>query len=384
MAVIDKLPSGKFRARIRRRGFKTQTKSFLRKVDAIGWARKVESEQERGVWRDIGEADRLTLGQALKRYEEEETPRHAGAGIESAHLKVIGDEPIAKRMLSDVRRAHVRELIDSWKSRDYAIATINRRLTILLAVYSVAASHWGMSGLENPFSGSKLDGATERSRRVSDAEIDAICAATSSPVLATFIRIAVETAMRRGELAQLEWSMIDLRTSVAHLPAAITKSKKARDVPLSPPTIEVLKGLQQIKEAGAHRTATARKNKKTRDVALSSSVDEVPKSFSRKKEGLVCGVQPHSVSQSFRRAVTRARALHVRNCKESGKHADVAFLVDLNYHDLRHEATSRLAKIFNLQELMKITGHTTPQMLMRYYHPDAADFAKRMRAPEAK
>lgn len=383
MAVIDELPSGKWRARIRRRGFKTQTKSFLRKVDAIGWARKVESEQERGIWRDIGEADRLTLGQALKRYEEEETPRHDGAGIESAHLKVIGDEHITKRILSDVRRTHVRELIDSWKSRGYAIATINRRLTILLAVYSVAASHWGMAGLENPFSGSKLDGATERSRRVSDAEIDAICAASSSPVLATFIRVAVETAMRRGELAQLEWSMIDLRTSVAHLPAAITKSRKARDVPLSPPTIEVLKGLRQKRETSAHLEATAKKNKRSRDVARTSSVDDVSKTLSRKKDGLICAVQPHSVSQSFRRAVTRARTQYLRACKESGKHVDGAFLVDLNYHDLRHEATSRLAKIFNLQELMKITGHTTPQMLMRYYHPDAADFAKRMRASEA-
>jgi len=54
------------------------------------------------------------------------------------------------------------------------------------------------------------------------------------------------------------------------------------------------------------------------------------------------------------------------------------FLVDLRFHDLRHEATSLLAAIFPMHELAKITGHKDPRMLMRYYHPKAEELAKRL------
>jgi len=48
------------------------------------------------------------------------------------------------------------------------------------------------------------------------------------------------------------------------------------------------------------------------------------------------------------------------------------------FHDLRHEATTRLADKFALHELAKITGHRDTRMLLRYYHPRAEDLAKRL------
>ena len=59
--------------------------------------------------------------------------------------------------------------------------------------------------------------------------------------------------------------------------------------------------------------------------------------------------------------------------------ADQGFLNDLHFHDFRHEATSRLASIFSLHELMKIVGHSSSSMLQRYYHPSAEEFATRLR-----
>ncbi|OYW91027.1 MAG: hypothetical protein B7Z23_08865 [Pseudomonadales bacterium 32-61-5] len=53
-------------------------------------------------------------------------------------------------------------------------------------------------------------------------------------------------------------------------------------------------------------------------------------------------------------------------------------LVDLHFHDLRHEATSRLADHFLLHELMKVTGHKSSSMLSRYYHPKAEDLARKL------
>ncbi|EOB3111709.1 tyrosine-type recombinase/integrase [Yersinia enterocolitica] len=60
------------------------------------------------------------------------------------------------------------------------------------------------------------------------------------------------------------------------------------------------------------------------------------------------------------------------------KEANSDYLLDLRFHDLRHEATSRLAEIFPMHELTKITGHKDPRMLMRYYHPRAEDLAKKL------
>lgn len=361
MAVIDELPSGRHRARVRRKGFPPQSKSFLRKPDAIAWARKVESEQERGIWRELGDAEHMTLAQALSRYEKEESPEHDGAGPEKSHINVIRAEPLARRPLASIDRGAAKALRDRWVARGYAVATINRRLTILHAVYETAAKTWKMRGLQNPFAGLKLKGANERERRVSDAEFAAVIAATDSADLAAMAAIALEAAMRRGELCQLEWSMLEIRRhgrkeyiGKAQLPGMVIK-------------------------AGKRRRFT--KNGKPRSVPLSPRACAVLRAHSKGEGDRVFGLKPHSVTQAWDRAVQRARAKYVAACQEGGKgnEPDPGFLVDLRFHDLRHEATSRLAVKFQLHELMKITGHSDSKMLMRYYHPDATEFAKRMR-----
>jgi integrase len=51
----------------------------------------------------------------------------------------------------------------------------------------------------------------------------------------------------------------------------------------------------------------------------------------------------------------------------------------LRFHDLRHEATSRLfEKGFNVMEVAAITGHKTLDMLKRYTHLRAEDLAKKL------
>lgn len=342
MAVIDKLPSGKWRARVRRRGYPPRTKAFVRKADAEGWGRKIESEQERGLWRDTSEAETMTLRAALRRYEEKVTPTHRGSKKEASHIAVLCDEPLSNRTLASIDRANIRALRDRWATT-LAIATVNRRLTILHAVFATAIRDWGIHGIENPVDGMKLKGATERARRVSKDEIDAICNVAVAPFLPAFVRLAVETAMRRGELCELTWSMVDLEKCTVSLPGRITKSGKPRDVPLSPQAIECLRRLDHNGE-------------------------------------MVFRQNGPTVTQSFKRAVVRARASYVAECRAEGKQPALGFLVDLHFHDLRHEATSRLAKVFGLHELMKIVGHSSPAMLMRYYHPEAADFAKRLAA----
>jgi integrase len=65
------------------------------------------------------------------------------------------------------------------------------------------------------------------------------------------------------------------------------------------------------------------------------------------------------MSQAFDRACERA---DIRN---------------LHFHDLRHEATSRLfEKGLNPMQVSAITGHKTFEMLKRYTHLKATDLVK--------
>ena len=342
MASIDRLPTGRWRARIRRQGYPPLSRTFKSQQNAAAWARKTESEQERGVWRDLGDADSLLLTAALTQYvEAPATKEHRGYRAEQSVARILADEPIAKLPLAQIDERSIQSVVRRWQRDGLANATIRRRLVVLSSVIRHAAPK-----MENPVSRTKPKEGEGRSRRVSDAELSAIRQATGSPSLPAILTLAVETAMRRGELVALTWGMADLDSAVIHLPASVTKNGKARDVPLSPAALATL---SKLRPRPCQRTAP------------------------------VFGVRQDGVTQSFVRAVRRARAAYEARCCASGDEPDPAFLHDLRFHDLRHEATTRLARIFQLHELMKITGHQSARMLSRYYNPTAADFARRLR-----
>ncbi|CAM4122665.1 hypothetical protein GCM10027287_23610 [Bordetella muralis] len=184
-------------------------------------------------------------------------------------------------------------------------------------------------------------------RAVQEGELEWVIAASHSALLPSIVRLAVETATRRGDIVGLRWEHIDLEHRVAHLPA--TKNGSARDVPLSSVAVAVLHGLWDGLDAKGRGA------------------------------GLVFGIRADGVTRAFERAVERARKRYEGKCQQAKERPLAGFLVDLRFHDLRHEATSRLASIFPMHELMKITGHKDPRMLMRYYHPKAEELAKRLK-----
>lgn len=78
-------------------------------------------------------------------------------------------------------------------------------------------------------------------------------------------------------------------------------------------------------------------------------------------KGLVFPIGQMSVIHSFANA-----------CSKAG-------ITGLRFHDLRHEATSRLfERGFGIQQVAAITGHKTLQMLKRYTHLRATDLAKQL------
>lgn len=322
MAYFQERDNGTVTARIRRHGV-AQSETFSTRADAEAWARKVESEIERGLWRDSTEAERTALAEALRRYEREKTGEKRGEVQERSVLRGLHDEPLARLTLARVRSVDVAQMVERWKRAGLAPATVRRRLSVLSHVFATAAREWGMESLGNPVALLKLPPLRNgRERRVSDEEINAVIAASNSALLPPVMRLAVETAMRRGEIVGMRWEHIDLRRRVVHLPE--TKNGTSRDVPLSTAAVAVLEALP------------------------------------RRLDGRAFACRQDVITQAFARACERAA------------------IENLRFHDLRHEATSRLAERLEMHELMKVTGHKDPRMLARYYHPRAADLAKKI------
>ena len=357
MATIRKRGNYQWEAQIRKRGFPSQTKTFNTKVEAEAWAKMIESEMARGVWLSRSEAESTTLYEALTRYEKEIVPDKKGAVQDRSLVRILKGTQLAKNYMASIRSADVAKLRDEWL-KIYAPATVLRRLALLSHVFNVSRKEWGMESLLNPVEAIRKPQPTNsRTRRlealpvVSEKtgvtsgkqianEIEHIIAATHSLVLPAIILLALETAMRRSEIAELRWRFIDLDRRVAHLPD--TKNGNARDVPLSTKAITILSSLKEHSKPAADK---------------------------------VFDMRADAITRAFDRAVKRARERY----EKTNSLCDESFLKDLRFHDLRHEATSRLAEIFPMHELTKITGHKDPRMLMRYYHPKAEDLALKLK-----
>lgn len=356
MATIRKRGNYQWEAQIRKRGFPSQTKTFNTKAEAEAWAKMIESEMARGVWLSRSEAESTTLYETLTRYEKEIVPDKKGAVQDRSLVRILKGTQLAKSYMASIRSADVAKLRDEWL-KIYAPATVLRRLALLSHVFNVSRKEWGMESLLNPVEAiRKPQPKNARTRRLEtlplasektvvtpekeiSTEIEHIIAATHSSVLPAIILLALETAMRRSEIAELRWRFIDLDKRVAHLPD--TKNGHARDVPLSTKAVVTLSSLQQR---------------------------------SKPADDKVFDMRADAITRAFNRAVNRAREKYEQTIPEN----DDMFLRDLRFHDLRHEATSRLAEVFPMHELTKITGHKDPRMLMRYYHPKAEDLAKKL------
>lgn len=342
MATIRKKGAYQWHVQIRRKGFPNQTRTFESKADAELWAKTVESEIGRGVFVSRAAAEKNTLQELIERYIEEITPTHRGYKSESIRLKAMANREIAKKAAAALTSSDFAKYREA-RLKEVKPATVHRELGLFQQVIDQARREWGINLHDNPVqnvSRPRLDNARER--RLDPDEEKYLIEATKAcltPWLRPMIEFALETAMRQGELCDLTWDRIDFSAPSAHLPK--TKNGDARAVPLSSRAVAILK--------------------------------EMPRSIG----GRVFPMTTGAVKQSWTRTVTRARKQYECDKKVEGNIPEKRFLNDLHFHDLRHEATSRLAmKIPNVLMLARITGHKDLQMLKRYYHPKVEDLAK--------
>ena len=343
MATFQKRGPYQWRVQIRRKGFSPQSKTFNTRPEGEAWAREIEAEMDRGSFVSRREAENTTLFEALDRYKVEVTDLKKGAYQESRRIEFLKGHKLGNRFLASILGKDVAEYRDDRK-KTVSDATVRRELTVLSHLFEVARKEWGMESLSNPVKAIRLPSARGevRERRLSQKEEAAILAGCKEygGDIHDVVVLAIETAMRRGELIGMTWNQVDLNKRTVTLPE--TKNGEKRVVPLSTTAIQTLK--------------------------------EMP----RRIDGKVFGFEdPHSITTAFLRVLKRARSVYELECKEKGTKPDPSFLVDITFHDLRHEATSRLfEKGLNPMEVATITGHKTLQMLKRYTHLKAEDLAE--------
>ena len=325
-------PGGKrvWQALVRRRGYPQQTRTFDTKGEAEGWASTLESEMSRGVFVSRAEAEDTTLAEALNRYRTEIVPQKKNAERESRRVNGLTHTlgPLALRFLASIRGKDIMSFIKTRQAGGAGPNTVRLDLALLSHLFNTARTAWGMESLANPVElvkgqRPKLPGGRDR-RLVGDEFPRLLSAAeTYGGEIGPLITWAIETAMRRSEIAAMRWEHLNRKARVLLIPE--TKNGTPRRVPLSTAALAVLDGLPP------------------------------------RIDGRVWGMRPDSISQAFERV-----------CKAAG-------IKGLTFHDLRHEATSRLfEKGLGLMEVASITGHKTVQMLKRYTHLRAEDLVGRL------
>jgi integrase len=329
MATIRKRGS-RYNVQIRKEGYPSITKTFTRISVARKWAKGVEADMERRIHVEV--PDQTTVGELLKRYQRQTLPSHKGQQVEAYRLKTL------KKHLGELRLIHLtsKEMASyrDLRLQEVSSASLKRELTILSRVLTIASRDWGISIPQNPVRMISLPKADKARTRRLEAGEEARLLQTSSSELNWIITLALETGMRRGEILSIKKSHINFQKSVLFIPS--TKTDTPRTIPLSSQALTALRGQLRTSQR------------------VSGGVISL-------YETHLFTYTPRGLSGAF-----------LRLCRRIG-------IENLHFHDLRHEATSRLfEKGLNPVEVATITGHKDTRMLMRYTHLRAEDLVGRL------
>lgn len=323
--------SGSWRAIVRRKGYPTQKKTFRLKADAQKWARMVEAEMDRGVFVSRSEAESTTLDALLDRYLTEVSINKKGFEQELSVINILKKSFLSKMTIAAIQSKHIAKYRDEQLKNGVSPETVKRRFVVLSNLYTTAIKEWSIAGIENQVAKVSIKTKKEgRERRLTKDEEQRLLdsAKNYQQTIYYIIQIALETSMRRAEISLMLWSDIDFNRKVIKVRSTSSKNEYSREIPMSKKCQQILSELN---------------------------------SSDKKSSDSVFNIKPKSITQAF-----------IRICKRCG-------LVDLRFHDLRHEAVSRLfEKDFNIMEASSISGHRDLRMLKRYTHLKAENLLDKM------
>lgn len=319
----------RWRARVRKNG-QQRSKYFSTRRDAELWIKQTEIEIETGSL-PPKTIEQIRVSQVINRFIADELPkRKAGKRDTTILKKALRDYPnLFGKPINKFGRLDVVH----WKEdrlKKVQAASVLREWTSLSSCFTHAIKVWGLP-IKNPFSEVKRPAKPPpRYRRVSADEIKTVLDALQwsediterRHYVAWAFLFALETACRIGEICKLEWS--------------------------------------DIQDVGAGKIACLRdtKNGSDRNVPLNAEARRLLSLLPKDDKKLIPITQPQA-DGLFR------------------KHRPDA-VRDLHFHDSRHEALTRMAKIvINPMDLAKISGHKDVNILMTvYYNPDNHDLVE--------
>lgn len=321
-----------FQLRLRRKGVKQQFLTFDTYEQAEQAQLKIESDLSVSIIRDYASAAQTTLRDLMVRYRDEVVPGHKGADIERNRInRILRDEAFVDKKLAALCTEDLQDFITD-RLTEVAPATVDRDLDVISQVINYSSDVWKIAAVESPFVGLRRPKYfNERERRLTLEEEEKLLTAAradENPYVESAIVLALETAARRGELLSI--TVGDVNLELRYVLLRETKNGRSRKVPLS------MRAMSELTKLMADCTADD-------EHLLKLSANALKIAF-------------------FRRVVPA-----------SG-------VIDLHFHDLRHESISRLAESgkFQLIELQAISGHRDTRMLLRYAHLCCGNLAEKM------
>lgn len=325
MASIRKR-GGKWQAQVRKKGAAPRSKTFTHKSDAMVWARNLERAIDTGETYDRSRLAGLTVGALLERYRDEVTIKKRSAENEAIIVNSMLRTGFARKSVSEVSAEDFANYRDV-RLQAVKPVTINRELGILQHVFDLAGTEWALPVERNPLEAVRRPKViNHRQRRLEGDEERRLLASASScqqPLMRPLIELALETAMRRGELLRIEIGHVDASKGLLEIPN--TKNGYPRTIPL---TDKAKRIIFEVVKPGARS---------------------------------VFPMSGNAVRLSWSRLVRRAG------------------ISDLHFHDLRHEAISRFFEVgLSVPEAALISGHRDFRMLSRYTHLRVEDVANKI------
>ncbi len=394
MASIRKR-NGKWQVQVRRQGLPSITQSFSFKSDALEWAREIERQADRReLKRDDEVLGNITLGSLVERYRNTVSPGKKGHQIEVIVLNAFLRDEICSRTLSQLTSTDFARYRDK-RLREISAISLKRQLSPIHNLFEVARDEWEIPISENPLDKMRLKTTNNRrERRLNEGELERIIESsktTRNPFILPIIIFATETALRRSEILSLRWGSLDTK----RLSATLYESKNgySRIVPLSRVALDMVMVTQVVQKGISNGISVGSKGALPRNrLCLSLLNPQESKSVSYSTElGYLSGLDSRGSQDSsefdlsefertdmdpeqrlFPITPNALRLSWERICKRAG-------IKDLHFHDLRHEAISRLfEKGLTVPEVASISGHRDIRMLMRYAHAHQENIRRKL------
>lgn len=321
---------GGWRAKIRIVGHPSESDTFKTKAQAVAWATVREQEIRDGA---AGKALKRTLRQAVEKFIEDIIPTHRSGPMEERRLNVMLRTLPAQKQLSEVTVAE----LTAWRtqrSKEVSAGTVLREFSLLQSVFEHARRDWQWITVNPAKDVRKPSKPQSRKRIIAEGERDKLLdslsyfddapIATLNQQIGLMLLLSLETGMRAGELTDLTWRRVNIQGRFVSL--VETKNGDQRDVPLSKRAVELLERAKGIDKAKVFTVAAP-----SRDALFR---------YARRRAGLD----------------------------------------DINFHDARHTAATRIGKAgrLTLLEFCAMFGWRDPRHAMIYFNATASELAHKL------